>query len=50
LFSRVVDATPEAVASFRRLASLDVEIACFGRGAPVVGSARERLALLAAGM
>ena len=47
---RVLDATPEAVAIFRRLASLDLEIACFGRGSPVVGSAWEHLALIAAGM
>ena len=46
LFLRVFDATPEAVASFRRLASLDMEITCFGRGVPVVGSPRERLALV----
>jgi hypothetical protein len=33
LVSRVFDATPDAVASFRRLASLEVESVCFGRGA-----------------
>jgi glyoxylase-like metal-dependent hydrolase (beta-lactamase superfamily II) len=30
----------QAIASFRNLAALDVEIACFGHGAPVLGDAR----------
>ncbi|RDH75084.1 MBL fold metallo-hydrolase [Mycolicibacterium moriokaense] len=31
------------VASFRRLAALDVEIACFGHGEPIMGGAGDRL-------
>jgi hypothetical protein len=38
LFLRAFDAIPEVVASFRHLFSLGVEIACFGRAAPVVGA------------
>ncbi|MGB8877655.1 MAG: MBL fold metallo-hydrolase [Solirubrobacteraceae bacterium] len=38
----------EAIASFRNLAALDVEIACFGRGAPVLGDARAQLEQVAA--
>lgn len=33
----------EAAASFRRLAELDVDIACFGHGEPAVGDAQRRL-------
>jgi hypothetical protein len=32
-----------AAASFRLLAGLDADIACFGHGEPVVGGAGERL-------
>ena len=38
----------QAIASFRNLAALDVEIACFGRGAPVLGDARTQLEQVAA--
>jgi glyoxylase-like metal-dependent hydrolase (beta-lactamase superfamily II) len=34
---------PEAISTFRRLALLDADIACFGHGAPLVGGAAERL-------
>lgn len=33
----------QAVATFRSLASLDLEIVCFGHGAPLIGDASERL-------
>ena len=33
----------EAIASFRRLAEMDVDIACFGHGDPIVGNARGAL-------
>jgi glyoxylase-like metal-dependent hydrolase (beta-lactamase superfamily II) len=33
----------EAIASFRRLAEMDVDIACFGHGDPIVGDARGAL-------
>lgn len=33
----------EAAASFRRLADLDADVACFGHGEPVVGEARTHL-------
>jgi len=38
----------QAIASFRNLAALAVEIACFGHGAPVLGDARARLEQVAA--
>jgi glyoxylase-like metal-dependent hydrolase (beta-lactamase superfamily II) len=38
----------QAIASFRNLAALDVEIACFGHGAPVLGDARTQLEQVAA--
>ncbi|GAA2936976.1 MBL fold metallo-hydrolase [Streptomyces thioluteus] len=34
---------PQAVASFRRQAALDVDVACFGHGAPLVGGAGKAL-------
>ncbi|MBH1938849.1 MBL fold metallo-hydrolase [Streptomyces sp. AV19] len=34
---------PQAVASFRRQAALDVDVACFGHGAPLVGGAGKTL-------
>jgi glyoxylase-like metal-dependent hydrolase (beta-lactamase superfamily II) len=40
--------TQEAVASLRRQAALDVEIACFGHGEPVVGGAGVQLRAAAA--
>jgi glyoxylase-like metal-dependent hydrolase (beta-lactamase superfamily II) len=36
------------VASFKRLAELDVEVACFGHGEPIVSGAGERLRAVAA--
>jgi glyoxylase-like metal-dependent hydrolase (beta-lactamase superfamily II) len=39
-----------AIASFRSLAELEVEIACFGHGAPLVGGAGERLREAAANL
>lgn len=39
---------PLAVQSFRRLAELDVEVACFGHGDPVRSDARAKLARVAA--
>lgn len=33
----------EAAASFRRLAALDVDVACFGHGEPVLNDASTRL-------
>jgi glyoxylase-like metal-dependent hydrolase (beta-lactamase superfamily II) len=41
---------PQAVATFRRLAALDVDVACFGHGAPVVGDAGARLRQVAAAL
>jgi len=38
----------QAAASFRRLADLDADIACFGHGEPVVGNAQARLQQAAA--
>ena len=38
----------QATATFRQLAALDVDIACFGHGAPLVGDAGARLAEVAA--
>jgi glyoxylase-like metal-dependent hydrolase (beta-lactamase superfamily II) len=38
----------QTVAAFRRLAELDVEIACFGHGEPVLSGAGERLRAVAA--
>ena len=38
----------QAIASFGNLAASDVEIACFGRGAPVPGDARAQLEQVAA--
>jgi glyoxylase-like metal-dependent hydrolase (beta-lactamase superfamily II) len=32
-------ARPEAIVSFRRLAALDVDTACFGHGDPIIGAA-----------
>jgi glyoxylase-like metal-dependent hydrolase (beta-lactamase superfamily II) len=37
---------PVAAASARRLAALDVEIACFGHGAPLLDDAASRLATI----
>jgi glyoxylase-like metal-dependent hydrolase (beta-lactamase superfamily II) len=39
---------PRATETFRRLASLDVDIACFGHGAPLVGGAGAQLRRVAA--
>jgi glyoxylase-like metal-dependent hydrolase (beta-lactamase superfamily II) len=40
----VFNVDPEqAVATFRSLASLDLDIACFGHGAPLIGDASRRL-------
>jgi glyoxylase-like metal-dependent hydrolase (beta-lactamase superfamily II) len=36
-------ARQEAIESFRRLAAMDVEIACFGHGDPIVGDAHRAL-------
>ena len=41
---------PQAVATFRQLATLDVDIACFGHGAPLVGDAGARLRQVAAAL
>jgi len=41
---------PQAVATFRQLATLDVDIACFGHGAPPVGDAGARLRQVAAAL
>jgi glyoxylase-like metal-dependent hydrolase (beta-lactamase superfamily II) len=41
---------PQAVATFRHLATLDVDIACFGHGAPLVGNAGARLRQVAAAL
>jgi glyoxylase-like metal-dependent hydrolase (beta-lactamase superfamily II) len=41
---------PQAVATFRQLATLDVDIACFGHGAPLVGDAGARLQQVAASL
>jgi len=38
----------QAIASLRNLTALDVEIACFGHGAPVLGDARAQLEQVAA--
>ena len=32
-------ARKDAIASFRKLAGMDVEVACFGHGDPIVGDA-----------
>jgi glyoxylase-like metal-dependent hydrolase (beta-lactamase superfamily II) len=40
----------QATATFRRLAALDVEIACFGHGEPLVGGAGAQLARVAAAL
>ena len=36
-------ARQDAIASFRRLAEMDVDIACFGHGDPIVADARQAL-------
>ena len=36
-------ARQEAIESFRRLAAMDVEIACFGHGDPILGDAQGEL-------
>ena len=36
------------IASFRRLAALDVETACFGHGEPIISEAGDRLREVAA--
>jgi glyoxylase-like metal-dependent hydrolase (beta-lactamase superfamily II) len=41
---------PQTVATFRQLATLDVDIACFGHGAPLVGDAGARLRQVAAAL
>ena len=41
---------PQAVATFRQLATLDVDIACFGHGAPLVGDAGARPRQVAAAL
>ena len=38
----------EAIASFRRLAALDVDIACFGHGSPIAADASRSLRRAAA--
>jgi glyoxylase-like metal-dependent hydrolase (beta-lactamase superfamily II) len=40
----------QAVATFRQLATLDIDIACFGHGAPLVGDAGARLQQVAAAL
>ncbi len=42
--------TASAAASFRRLADLDADVACFAHGEPVLGNAATRLAKTAAGL
>lgn len=41
---------PQAVATFRQLATLDVDMACFGHGAPLVDDAGGRLRQVAAAL
>ena len=41
---------PQAAESFRKLASLDVEIACFGHGQPLTGNAGSALRAAAEGL
>ncbi len=40
----------QSAASFRRLVDLDVDVACFGHGEPVIGNAKARLRQVAAGL
>jgi hypothetical protein len=39
---------PQTVASFRRLAALDAETACFGHGEPIASGACDRIREVAA--